>query len=126
VRVAAAAAQAQAQMLHRMSNGAPPQSPDGASLLLHGPAAAAGLDARALGGVPPLGSPPAGAAALAADAGGGGLRIPGPPAGPLGAGAGGAPGAEAATSAAMLRTMSPPGGSAPQRTVSIGAMGGLV
>ncbi|KAK9831377.1 hypothetical protein WJX81_007406 [Elliptochloris bilobata] len=77
------AASSQAQMMHRMGNGAPPASPDGAGLMLRVPSSALG---------PALGGPV---------------------------------GVDAVTTAAMLCTMSPPSGSA-QRTLSIGAMGGLV
>lgn len=125
----AASSQAQAQMLHRMGNGVPPQSPEaGASLMLRvNSGALGGLGAHTLSGAPPLGSPPA-VGNLSPEGGAGALRVPGgagAPGGALSGGPGGSQGVDAATTAAMLRTMSPPSsGGVAQR--ALGAMGGLV
>lgn len=120
-------------MMHRMGNGAPPASPNGAGLMLRvssGPLGPA-LGARQLSGVPSLGSPPA-VGTLSPEAAGA-LRMPGGSGGSGGSGRGvpggppgGPAGVDAATTAAMLRTMSPTAAAGAQRTVSIGAMGGLV
>ena len=124
----AASSQVQAQMLHRMSNGVPPQSPDaGASLMLRvNSGALGGLGAHTLSGAPPLGSPPA-VGNLSPEGGAGALRVTGG-AGASGGALSGGPGGsqvDAATTAAMLRTMSPPSsGGVAQR--ALGAMGGLV
>ena len=126
-------ARAQAQMMHRMGNGAPPASPDGAGLMLRVPSGALGpaLGPRQLSGVPSLGSPQA-VGTLSPEAAGV-LRMPGGSGGSGGSGRGvpggppgGPPGVDAATTAAMLRTMSPTAAAGAQRTLSIGAMGGLV